>query len=253
MSNRLLHHVRIAGGTELVAPHEFCISERVPTVPLMSSGHRKIQWPVHRTRYLLCYIARQFSQPLYVESAFPRPAGRLGLCVEQRERKLPLPLRHLHRTMHDKTNSHAARNFGRRNIGVQAQDRGYRQDINILKIPQQRDQRVSKSQAYSPVIGSLSDQPKRQYHERSALAPMALALPGVRLPGKLPIIATILRVNDAYRTDEPVALAHNGFNKAGPFRVVTQGSPNLTHHVVEIPFRIDEQVRAPKLLDDVIA
>src|SRR5215813_4477696 len=221
MANRFLHRDRITGGAELIAPHEFCIGEGVPAVPPMSLHHRRIQWPVQRARYLLCDIALQLKQPICVELAFPRPSGLLRVRVKQCERKLPLSLRHLHRTMDNKPNSHTVRNFGRWDFGGQAQDGSYREHINIEEVPEKRDQRVSKSQAYSQVIGSLSDQNQWQYQERCALAPMALALHGNPVSRKLTTIATILSINDAYRTDEPVALAHNRFNKVGLSRVVT--------------------------------
>src|SRR6516225_3777450 len=221
MANRFLHRDRVTGGAELVAPHEFCIGEGVPAVPPMSPDQRRIQWPVQRARYLLCNIALQLKQPICVELAFPRPSRLLRVCVKQYERKLPLSLRHLHRTMDHKPNSHTVRNFGRWNFGGQAQDGSYREYINISEIPEKRDQRVSKSQAYSPIIGSLSEQNQRQYQERCALAPMALALHGSPVSRKLSIIAMVLSINDAYRTDESVALAHNRFNKVGLSRVVT--------------------------------
>src|SRR5215467_1357599 len=185
MANRFLHRDRITGGAELVAPHEFCIGEGVPAVPPMSPHYRRIQWPVQRPRYLLCHIALQLKQPICVELAFPRPSGLLRVRVKQCERKLPLSLRHLHRTMDNKPNSHTVRNFGRWDFGGQAQDGSYREYINIAEVPQ----------------------------ERCALAPMALALHGNPVSRKLSIIATILSINDAYRTDESVALAHNRFNE----------------------------------------
>src|SRR5262249_42291579 len=134
MANRFLHRDRVTGGAELVAPHEFCISEGVPAVPPMSPDHRRIQWPGQAPPLLLCNITLQLKQPIRVELAFPRPSGLLRVCVKQCEGKLPLPLRHLHRTMDNKPNSHTVRNFGRWTFGGQAQDGSYREYINISEI-----------------------------------------------------------------------------------------------------------------------
>src|SRR5882724_3473909 len=67
------------------------------------------------------------------------------------------------------------------------------------------------------------------------------------------IAAGILAIDHPYRTDKPVPLAHNGLNKARFSGIVTQRSPKFPHDVVDVPLGVDEQIRAPKFLDDVLA
>src|SRR5579864_1719912 len=62
--------------------------------------------------------------------------------------------------------------------------------------------------------------------------------------------ARMLCVNHPHRADESVSLADDGFKKAWLGGVVAQRRPYFANDVVEVPFRIDKQVRAPEFFDN---
>src|SRR5215470_16685056 len=122
----------------------------------MSSHNSGIHGPVQCARDLPCYVFLQFKQPVNVEYAFPRPSRSLRVCVEQFKRQVRLSLRQLDCTMDNKSNSDASRNIGNRNFNGQAQGRRHWEYINILEIPEKRDQCVCESQTNSTIFCVLS-------------------------------------------------------------------------------------------------
>ena len=63
----------------------------------------------------------------------------------------------------------------------------------------------------------------------------------------------MLRVNHPHRADESVAFAHHSFKKARLGGIVAQRRADFANDVVEVPFGIDKQVRAPEFFDDLFA
>src|SRR5215471_1002839 len=115
----------------------------------MSSNNSRIYGPPQCASYLPCYVFLQFKQPVNFEYAFPRPSRSLRVCVKQFKRQVRLSLRHLDCTMDNKSNSDTSRNIGNRNFSGQAQSRRHWEYINILEIPEKRDQCVCESQTNS--------------------------------------------------------------------------------------------------------
>src|SRR4051812_1351099 len=100
------------------------------------------------------------------------------------------------------------------------------------------------------VLGNFPKLQQWQHGKRRTLAPFASSLSCRTL---LAIRAGKPSIDDAHRTDEAVTFSDHGLEKAWPGRFVTESGPNLSNDVVDVALGVDEEIRTPKLFDDLLA
>jgi hypothetical protein len=90
MVARLIHHRRIAGGSDPIAAHEFRICHRIPAIAWALLDHRRTIRPVQCPADLLRKIAFETRKAIHVDVALLGEVGALQVGVEHLQRKAPL-------------------------------------------------------------------------------------------------------------------------------------------------------------------
>jgi hypothetical protein len=95
---------------------------------------------------------------------------------------------------------------------------------------------------------------KREHGERGTIhAPAGIVLRRRFAAGGFRRIGTwVERADEANRSHEAIAFAYHGFEKAWFGRMVAQGSANFSNYIIDVPFRINEEIGVPQLGNDLL-